>query len=280
MNNSNNVKLPTFEEVVSRTGLSAAPKPQSSSPGLRSHSTPSNKSSVHVLPLSHPQRSVSYAQNSAYQNSIITNRTTSPIVPIYTPNEPPTAPPPPPPLPQQRQQIYTNRQTLHPNNYYQITPNAAAYITPLPTGPPLYHHQQQRYPQVSSRVETPFHGSFQPYTQLTVPAKPKRVRRKAHEMIRLYLCNYPNCKNSYGTLNHLNAHIQIKRHGPKRRPEEFKEIRDLLREHGDIDKDALERLVDKQRIINRHNNKGEGEGEGSTTNANASDGNTLEEKNN
>jgi hypothetical protein len=36
---------------------------------------------------------------------------------------------------------------------------------------------------------------------------------------RLYDCNYPGCTKAYGTLNHLNAHISMQKHGPKRLPQ-------------------------------------------------------------
>ncbi|GME68708.1 unnamed protein product [[Candida] boidinii] len=57
-------------------------------------------------------------------------------------------------------------------------------------------------------------------------AKKKRKRRKFHEIDRLYKCNFQNCDKSYGTLNHLNAHVQLQVHGEKRLPSEFKQIRE------------------------------------------------------
>lgn len=60
--------------------------------------------------------------------------------------------------------------------------------------------------------------------------KKKRARRKHDEIERLYICNYNDCKKGYGTLNHLNAHVLTQNHGQKRRPEEFKELRQQLRE--------------------------------------------------
>ncbi|KAI8642971.1 hypothetical protein BD408DRAFT_343244 [Parasitella parasitica] len=57
----------------------------------------------------------------------------------------------------------------------------------------------------------------------------KRPRRKFHEVERLYQCNFQECTKSYGTLNHLNAHVSMQRHGPKRQPSEFKELRKMWR---------------------------------------------------
>ncbi|KAG8860311.1 hypothetical protein FRB96_003960 [Tulasnella sp. 330] len=50
-------------------------------------------------------------------------------------------------------------------------------------------------------------------------------RRKYADSERLYGCNFQGCLKSYGTLNHLNAHVRMQRHGTKRTPEEFKEMR-------------------------------------------------------
>ncbi|KAI5455013.1 hypothetical protein NCC49_002288 [Naganishia albida] len=57
------------------------------------------------------------------------------------------------------------------------------------------------------------------------PAHKKRPRRKFDQIERLYLCGHEGCTKAYGTLNHLNAHVSMQKHGQKRRPEEFKEIR-------------------------------------------------------
>lgn len=53
----------------------------------------------------------------------------------------------------------------------------------------------------------------------------KRPRRRYDEIERLYQCSWPDCTKSYGTLNHLNAHVTMQKHGPKRTPSEFKELR-------------------------------------------------------
>ncbi|TKA32023.1 hypothetical protein B0A50_01269 [Salinomyces thailandicus] len=53
----------------------------------------------------------------------------------------------------------------------------------------------------------------------------KRPRRRYEEIERMYKCGWNGCEKAYGTLNHLNAHVTMQSHGPKRTPEEFKEIR-------------------------------------------------------
>lgn len=57
----------------------------------------------------------------------------------------------------------------------------------------------------------------------------KRPRRRYDEIERLYSCSYEDCTKAYGTLNHLNAHVTMQKHGPKRNPSEFKELRKLWR---------------------------------------------------
>lgn len=53
----------------------------------------------------------------------------------------------------------------------------------------------------------------------------KRKRRKYCEINRIYKCEHPGCDKAYGTLNHLNFHIQLQKHGPKRLASEFKHLR-------------------------------------------------------
>jgi hypothetical protein len=46
----------------------------------------------------------------------------------------------------------------------------------------------------------------------------KRPRRRYDEIERLYQCSWPDCSKAYGTLNHLNAHVTMQKHGSKRSP--------------------------------------------------------------
>jgi hypothetical protein len=45
-----------------------------------------------------------------------------------------------------------------------------------------------------------------------------RVRRRYDEIERLYQCSWPDCNKVYGTLNNLNSHVQMQKHGAKRSP--------------------------------------------------------------
>ena len=58
------------------------------------------------------------------------------------------------------------------------------------------------------------------YSFVALPgnAVKKRPRRRYDEIERLYQCSWPDCNKSYGTLNHLNAHVTMQNHGVKRSP--------------------------------------------------------------
>ncbi|KAI8065995.1 hypothetical protein BDF21DRAFT_345940 [Thamnidium elegans] len=65
------------------------------------------------------------------------------------------------------------------------------------------------------------------YSFVAIPGtnQKKRPRRRFDEIERLYHCNWAECTKAYGTLNHLNAHVSMQKHGSKRHPSEFKEMR-------------------------------------------------------
>ena len=46
----------------------------------------------------------------------------------------------------------------------------------------------------------------------------ERPRRRYDEIESLYHCSWPDCTKSYGTLNHLNAHVVMQKHGARRLP--------------------------------------------------------------
>lgn len=58
------------------------------------------------------------------------------------------------------------------------------------------------------------------YSFVALPgnAVKKRPRRRYDEIERLYQCSWPSCTKAYGTLNHLNAHVTMQKHGVKRSP--------------------------------------------------------------
>ncbi|SNX84450.1 related to putative C2H2 transcriptional regulator [Melanopsichium pennsylvanicum] len=73
------------------------------------------------------------------------------------------------------------------------------------------------------------HGSHYIGGGFNASANKKRPRRRYDEIERLYPCSWPGCTKSYGTLNHLNAHVAMQKHGPKRSPSEFKDMRKAWR---------------------------------------------------
>ncbi|KAJ7574460.1 hypothetical protein C8J56DRAFT_802900, partial [Mycena floridula] len=79
----------------------------------------------------------------------------------------------------------------------------------------------------SPTLESPSSPNSKTYSFVSLPGNTvkKRPRRRYDEIERLYQCSYPDCTKAYGTLNHLNAHVTMQKHGAKRSPNEFKELR-------------------------------------------------------
>ncbi|KAK7991171.1 C2H2 transcription factor [Apiospora arundinis] len=100
---------------------------------------------------------------------------------------------------------------------------------------PLGHHsaQQSLYfagqnfdpgnAGLHERPHQPYHVPM--YVMVHGQHETKRVRRRPEEIDRIYKCGWNDCPKGYGTLNHLNAHVTMQNHGPKRTPDQFKEIR-------------------------------------------------------
>lgn len=61
----------------------------------------------------------------------------------------------------------------------------------------------------------------QVYSFVPIPGaqQHKRPRRRYEEIERMYKCGWNGCEKAYGTLNHLNAHVTMQSHGPKRTPD-------------------------------------------------------------
>lgn len=191
----------------------------------------------------------------------------------------PHHPPPnmhPPPMPIAVQQGQGQMVSFRPPPPY-VAPYFGSRLGMLPQYPPAeppvpHQHQTRRRPAQppisvdrtrllsSSRNpptlpepdnNTDLHVSTNPNTNQTVysfvplpgAAQQKRPRRRFEDIERIYHCNYPGCTKGYGTLNHLNAHVTMQRHGPKRLPDEFREAR---REHKARRKEAEKRKKSEQ----------------------------------
>jgi hypothetical protein len=68
-----------------------------------------------------------------------------------------------------------------------------------------------------AKAETKANGELT-FVPLGGPAPRKRPRRRFDEIERLYTCGWNGCEKAYGTLNHLNAHVAMQKHGEKRLP--------------------------------------------------------------
>ncbi|ODV87407.1 hypothetical protein CANARDRAFT_5943 [[Candida] arabinofermentans NRRL YB-2248] len=115
--------------------------------------------------------------------------------------------------------------------------------------PFTYPAPAQRYPTASSVSPASDYSIVSPPSTTNQNEANKRKRRKAHEVERLYKCNFESCSKSYGTLNHLNSHIILQNHGQKRMPSEFRDLREELKRKRKIEK-ARARLTG--RGIYRH----------------------------
>lgn len=56
----------------------------------------------------------------------------------------------------------------------------------------------------------------------------RRVRRRYNQILRRFCCSYPQCNKSYGSLNHLNAHIVTKKHGQRKSRADFQFNEDVV----------------------------------------------------
>lgn len=99
-----------------------------------------------------------------------------------------------------------------------------------PTRAPSYMigQAQAGYPGLAAGYAPPEY-SLQSAQMFPAMRPKKRKRKKYNEVERFYKCNYKNCTKAYGTLNHLNCHIMLQKHGKKRLPSEFKELRERLK---------------------------------------------------
>ncbi|KAM0786623.1 hypothetical protein ACM66B_002075 [Microbotryomycetes sp. NB124-2] len=100
---------------------------------------------------------------------------------------------------------------------------------PPPLQPPL--PLRSPYTAIGKPVESNAGPAAKTYNFVASAGQQKRPRRRYDEIERLYACNYPGCTKAYGTLNHLNSHKTMQKHGPRSTPAEFKEMRKKWREN-------------------------------------------------
>lgn len=146
------------------------------------------------------------------------------------------------------------------NNYQHLlnTPFMTA-AHPVMMAPPRSLHGRRDVADASMQamVERPQQKvySFVPLPGINTK---KRPRRRYDEIERHYACNWPGCSKAYGTLNHLNAHVQMQKHGAKRHPSEFKELRKMWRrqKREEEERKAAEAAAVKQNSVGTVNING------------------------
>ncbi|KAG6864454.1 hypothetical protein C0991_009381 [Blastosporella zonata] len=89
-----------------------------------------------------------------------------------------------------------------------LQPNFSSNLDPYGTGVPYSPNKHD-----SRGVSLTYY-----FVALPDETVKKRPRRLYGEIERLYQCSWSDCNKGYGTLNHLNAHIKMQKHGPKRHP--------------------------------------------------------------
>ncbi|TFK29714.1 hypothetical protein FA15DRAFT_581729 [Coprinopsis marcescibilis] len=101
---------------------------------------------------------------------------------------------------------------------------------PLSGDASIHRHHFSKHPPIPHRTPNGTvcsEADRKNYSFIALPgnAVKKRPRRRYDEIERLYQCSWPDCTKAYGTLNHLNAHVSMQKHGAKRSPAEFKDLR-------------------------------------------------------
>ncbi|KAF9105780.1 hypothetical protein BGX27_009439 [Mortierella sp. AM989] len=150
---------------------------------------------------------------------------------------------------------HTQQQQMAPPHSHpsQISPGNSPYAQPLIADPhsftpPQQHQHLQQHQQLGAAWLSEGDGgqngsktySFVPLSGVNTK---KRPRRRFDEIERLYVCNWAECEKAYGTLNHLNAHVSMQKHGPKRHPSEFKELRKAWRRQKKAEEEAVKQAA-------------------------------------
>ncbi|KIK61713.1 hypothetical protein GYMLUDRAFT_58766 [Collybiopsis luxurians FD-317 M1] len=123
------------------------------------------------------------------------------------------------------QTSFTGSPTMAPG--LQYSPIAEDRSVNSPTGTSSSTHRPSAEDVDTDGNPTSMDPNSKTYSFVALPgnAVKKRPRRRYDEIERLYQCSWPDCNKAYGTLNHLNAHVTMQKHGQKRSPNEFKELR-------------------------------------------------------
>ncbi|PVG04709.1 hypothetical protein CPB86DRAFT_11793 [Serendipita vermifera] len=111
----------------------------------------------------------------------------------------------------QQQQQYPYSRSSHSRHMSSSRPSTSATSTSYPMSTP--QHTPAVFPFIPAQPPRS--------TPETSEGEPRRKRRKYEEIERRYVCGWNGCLKAYGTLNHLNDHVSLQGHGPKRRSSVF-----------------------------------------------------------
>lgn len=123
--------------------------------------------------------------------------------------------PPPVPIQEEEEQYYLSGEESSPEDHSR--PGTADASNRHPT----YQSQSQSSAYAMIDSATAHYNKSTEFNYLSKPmssSASKRPRRRFDEIERLYTCDYPLCLKAYGTLNHLNSHKTMQKHGPKSTP--------------------------------------------------------------
>lgn len=120
--------------------------------------------------------------------------------------------------------------------YQPSKPILDSLVLPRDVGPPSSNDDIYALNESFSSNSSSFSFPQCTLTNEQLNLRKRRRRRKFDEIARIYQCNWKTCTKAYGTLNHLNHHVTLQDHGPKRYAHEFRH----LRNH--IDRDQLSML--------------------------------------
>jgi hypothetical protein len=176
-------------------------------------------------PLTHPHRQVTLSMSSPKNGTAVTPSSMITYTDGYRHMHQLPTPSPPSPI--------VADSPLSPSSQSRLTLNATVALpTNSSTGAEHTNYHQSTHATAAAPTPTPTattSASGVTFVANSGVTHKKRPRRRPEEIERLYTCIYPGCTKAYGTLNHLNAHVAMQRHGAKRLPSEFETIRKQYR---------------------------------------------------
>ncbi|GAB5594039.1 hypothetical protein Unana1_08939 [Umbelopsis nana] len=218
---------------------------QAAAAAVAASATPDHNSSAVQSPLSTSSSSVNTTPRTLAYIPRAASTTASAMYYTQPPVIPPTVPSATMMMPTQGSHVYPLDAHFLPLD----STTSMANINPYPSIAP----RRERNSSVSSTASS---DTNKVYSFVAIPGtnQKKRPRRRYDEIERLYHCNWQGCSKAYGTLNHLNAHVSMQKHGSKRSPAEFKEMRKEWRRQKK-EREAAKKAADehmKKEMIHHH----------------------------